>query len=676
MRDTSGRQAGSRIAWKRVAAALAIAASAIAVARLVGATEFGRRIENTSYDLRVAYAAEPAPASTAIVLVDISESTVRALEPMLGRWPWPRAVHAAAIDYLVKAGARVIAYDVLFSEREGRSEAAIGGRVVTGAESDRTLVESVRAAGNVVLLGDATFEGASGAASAPIEPPVLPGPAYAPGPGFEPRPSVLMPFDDLRLAARSLGHNRLRRDAGSDFARSMQPFVDVSGVAVPSLGLAGALAYLDARPEDVRLNGRELTVGPARLHLIDEAGRGPGPRSLAAVLRFSRPTMDSGGVRSFFPSYAFFDVLVSADNEMVGKPPIIPASAFADKLVFVGTSAAGLFDRYPTPFGGGAGGVELHATLAANVLSGRGMRRVDPWLDVLAVTAAAAASAALAVALPVVASSSAVVLLLAAGMAALTVGVGRGLWIAAVEPSIAMLMALFLGVAWQYFVEGRQKREMKRLFGRYVSKDVIDELLANPSLARLGGQRRHMTVLFSDIRGFTAASEKSTPEAVVAQLNEYFGAMVEVLFRHRGTLDKFVGDMVMGLFGAPLEDPDHADHAVGAAVEMVEVLGRLNARWSAEGRPTLEIGVGINTGDMIAGNVGAEAIMSYTVIGDAVNLGSRLESLNKEYGTRILMSEATRASLKTPFVSRPMGAVTVKGKTEPIEVHEVVVSVQ
>jgi adenylate cyclase len=204
-----------------------------------------------------------------------------------------------------------------------------------------------------------------------------------------------------------------------------------------------------------------------------------------------------------------------------------------------------------------------------------------------------------------------------------------------------------------------------------VSNDVIDQLMADPALVRLGGQRRDMTVLFSDIRGFTAASERAAPEAVVTQLNEYFGAMVDVLFRHRGTLDKFVGDMVMGLFGAPLADPHHADHAVGAALEMTATLDRLNERWRGEGRPALNIGIGINSGDMIAGNIGSEAIMSYTVIGDAVNLGARLESLNKQYGTRIIISEATRDALPDRYVFRPLGDVVVKGKTKPVAIYEV-----
>ena len=190
-------------------------------------------------------------------------------------------------------------------------------------------------------------------------------------------------------------------------------------------------------------------------------------------------------------------------------------------------------------------------------------------------------------------------------------------------------------------------------------------------MASLGVTRREMTVLFSDIRGFTTASEQGRPEDVVRQLNEHFSNMVEVLFRHHGTVDKFVGDMVMGLFGAPVPDPNHAEHAVQAALEMVARLDSLNGEWRAAGRPTLDIGVGVNTGEMIAGNIGSEAIMSYTVIGDSVNLGSRLESLNKEYGTRILISQMTKDQLRTPVPTRLIGPVVVKGRTQPVVVYEV-----
>jgi adenylate cyclase len=248
-----------------------------------------------------------------------------------------------------------------------------------------------------------------------------------------------------------------------------------------------------------------------------------------------------------------------------------------------------------------------------------------------------------------------------------------GLWVGMAAPLLAMAVALFSGTAYQYFVEGREKRKVKRLFGRYVSKDVYDQLLRNPELAVLGGRRRDMTVLFSDIRGFTSVTEKGDPEALVAQLNDYFSRMVDIVFRHGGTVDKFVGDMVMALFGAPVDDPDHGEHAVAAAVDMVRELGALNERWAAEGRARLDIGIGVNSGEMIAGNIGSTSIMSYTVIGDNVNLGARLESLNKDYRSRIIISDATRARLKGAYVLRALGEVVVKGKTRPVSIFEVVV---
>ena len=180
-----------------------------------------------------------------------------------------------------------------------------------------------------------------------------------------------------------------------------------------------------------------------------------------------------------------------------------------------------------------------------------------------------------------------------------------------------------------------------------------------------------MTVLFSDIRGFTTMTERGQPEAVVEQLNAYFSAMVDVLFEHRGTLDKFVGDMVMALFGAPLADDEHADHAVQAALAMQAKLKELNAAWKAAGLPEIATGVGVNTGEMIAGTIGSDQVRSYTVIGDAVNLGSRIESLNKQYGTTVLVSESTVKELKHQYDLRALGDVVVKGKTQAVAIFEV-----
>src|SRR5437764_12429947 len=180
-----------------------------------------------------------------------------------------------------------------------------------------------------------------------------------------------------------------------------------------------------------------------------------------------------------------------------------------------------------------------------------------------------------------------------------------------------------------------------------------------------------MTLLFSDIRGFPTVSERGQPEEIVGMLNEYFTRMVAIVFAHHGTVDKFVGDMVMALFGAPLDDPDHAEHAVQAAVHMVEELGRMYRSWKDRGMAQLDIGVGVNSGDMIAGNIGSSSIMSYAVIGDNVNLGSRLESLNKDYKTRIIISDATRVRLTGGYETRSLGDVVVKGKSKAVAIFEV-----
>ena len=663
----------SRRLMRRTFVGLALGLAAALLALVCARLPFVRRAEQGAYDLMVARTAPTADPASPVVIVDINESSVRALAPLIGRWPWPRVIHASALGYLARAGAKVVACDVLFTEPSGQGTVVINDQTIDLAASDQALVDAVRSAGMVVLLADATYEGLVRDDATPAPVAEGPGVRYEPGPGFEARPSLLLPFPLLAGSAAGIGHNLLVRDEGSDAVRRMLPFIVHQGRAVPSLGTAAALAFADARPEDVRIDGDALRMGRHALPLVSDLAPTPDGRripSRQALVRFLRPVDDGSGARMTFPTYSFFDLLLSADQLSAGTAPALPPSLFEGKLVFIGTSAAGTFDRYTTPFEGGLPGVALHATLADNILSGRTMRQSATASGVVTVGAAFVAGLAAAV-LPV--AWAAVVV--AAAAAGLFVWIGQqsaaGVWVASVTPGLAMGLALFGGVAWQYFVEGREKREVRRLFGRYVSRDVIEALASDPALAGLGGQRREMTVLFSDIRGFTSASERRPPEDVVAQLNEYFSAMVEVLFRHRGTLDKFVGDMVMGLFGAPLDDREHADHAVAAAIDMLRALDELNARWRADGRPPVEIGIGISSGEMIAGNIGSAAIMSYTVIGDAVNLGARLESLNKERGTRILISEATRRRLTRPVATRPVGEMAVKGRVEPVLVHEV-----
>jgi adenylate cyclase len=465
----------------------------------------------------------------------------------------------------------------------------------------------------------------------------------------ETRPQVTPPFPALAQAAHAIGHSMFMLDSDGP-ARRVAPVAQIGDRTIAAFSLAATIAS---------------GVTPSIQARTDYAGnctvmipwRGP------AINRSGQPTFDS---------YSFYDLFYAQQQVLSGEKPALDSSAFKDRIVIVGATAEGVKDIFTTPFASGEiSGPEVHANLIDAFTTGRSIDRAPSYVTALLIIAAAlivgvAGSFFNAWWTSAIVAAVAVVFLWQS-----VFWFARGLWIPVTVPALTLIFAFVGDLAWKYFVEGREKRQVKKLFSRYVSKDVYEQLVANPSLAALGGARRHMTVLFSDIRGFTTLSEKGTPEDVVSQLNELFTRMVRVVFAHRGTVDKFVGDMIMALYGAPLDDDDHAEHAVQTALAMIKTLEEMNGEWARQGRPQLGIGIGINTGDMIAGNVGSEAIMSYTVIGDAVNLGARLESLNKDYGTRIIISEATRARLKGRYDIHPLGDVIVKGKTMPVAIYEV-----
>ncbi len=631
---------------------------------------FLRTIELKTYDWRLTNTADPATARKDIALIDIDEYSLQNLEPNTGKWPWPRAVHSMLIDYLARGPAKVVAYDVIFSGPDTRSGFPFGGATWTGAESDQALADSVKAAGNVILPVDTTFEGAAvGERPTPVDAGFHVNSAHP-----VQRKVVLPPYQGLANVAAGFGHNLVVLDPDGPLRHNI-PFVASSGVSIASLGLTATLRAMGIRPETVQVSGETLRIGDRALRLsLRKTRSAEGEQTYEwAPINFRGPALLDDLKSRPYASYAFFDLLYSEQQILDGQKPTIDPSVFKDKLVFVGVSATGLNDTYETPFSHGKmPGMQIHAAVADDILSNRFLTESSETSRLIPVLASALAIGFLTTMVAAFWATGIVVIFVAVLGWAATVLFAHGYWMNLSQPVLASAVALFGGVSYQYFVEGREKRKMKRLFGQYVSKDVYEQLVANPALARLGGQRREMTVLFSDIRGFTTVTERGQPEEIVGMLNEYFTHMVDIVFRYRGTVDKFVGDMVMALFGAPLDDPDHADHAVQAALEMIAELKRLNQQWKAQGRfAELDIGVGVNTGIMIAGNIGSDAIMSYTVIGDAVNLGSRLESLNKQYSTHIIVSDATRRALKGRYVYRPLGDVVVKGKTEPVAIFEI-----
>jgi len=627
-------------------------------------------VELRTYDWRLSHTARPDTARQDIALVEIDEYSLRNLQPNAGRWPWPRAVHSLLIDYLARAPAKVIAYDVNFAEADTRRGFDFGDGTWSGAESDQALADSIKAAGNVLLLADATFDGEANDA------PPFPDLGYRlESAEILERRAIFLPFPALAGAAAGFGHNLVVLDPDGPIRHSV-PFVRARARAVPNLGVAAAMRVAGISPAAVAVENGQFTIGDRRLPT--SVRRVPTSDGVTAyrwsLIDFRGPALLDDLKTRTYPTYSFFDLEYSEEQLLAKTTPKVDPSVFKDKIVFVGTTASGLLDVFETPFAHGKmPGIQIHAAVADDILSNRFIRPASGWVRVVSVVAGALVVGTSAALLPAWWATLAAFAVMALMAWWATFLFTNGVWFNLTQPVLASWFALLGGVGYQYFFEDREKRRVKQLFGRYVSKDVYAVLMANPGLARLGGQRREMSVLFSDIRGFTTVTERGQPDEIVSMLNEYFSSMVDLVFKHGGTLDKFVGDMVMALYGAPLDDPDHADHAVQTALAMIAELGRLNARWKEQGRFSgLDIGIGINTGPMIAGNIGSEAIMSYTVIGDAVNLGSRLESLNKEFGTRIIISDATRQRLKGDYEFRPLGDVVVKGKTYPVAIFEVV----
>jgi adenylate cyclase len=671
------------------------------IALLLGLAGLARTAEMKLYDwrTRAAASARRAAPSADIVLVNIDDDSLRRMEPLVGRWPWPRLVHATLIDYLAAGGAKAVLYDVLFAEAD-RSKFMVGEAEWTGEESDQALVDATERAGNVVHVAEAAsaelLDPSRAVNAALHDVPGLNRP-FSVEPCVERRPQITPPFPALARAARAIGHSLVVYDPDGPLRRVV-PFVRIARqadgrpgeapaeagaardplsateIVVPSLSLAAMMMADGLAPEDVGVSDGVLAIGTTRVPLVTELVPdyyGPPTPACRALLPWRGPTRGSDGVPTF-PYYSFYDLFYSRQQVLENVRPEVPPDTFRGKIVVVGVAAEGLRDVFVTPFAEGRmPGAEIHANTIDAWRTGRALVPLSGWRGALvAIGLAMLVGGAGAFRSAWITAAAASVL--AAGYLWLNIRqFAAGSWWPLALPLTAMLMAFVADLGWQYFVEGREKRKVKQLFSRYVARNVYDQLLADPTRAQLGGTRRYMTVLFSDMRGFTSLSEKGRPEEIVSQLNDYFTRMVKVLFEHQGTLDKFVGDMVMALFGAPLDDEDHAEHAVQTALAMVRALDVLNAEWEAFGQPRLDIGIGINSGEMVAGNIGSDTIMSYTVIGDAVNLGARLESLNKEYGTRIIISESTRALLKGQYDIRPLGSVTVKGKSQPVAIFQV-----
>lgn len=538
------------------------------------------------------------PAEPSIVLVEINDASLATV----GRWPWPREIHARIIEALSKSGAAAIGYDVNFPEPSDE-------------ENDAALERALRDAGNVVLPIELQIAFSGNALS------------YDPS-------AVVSPLPRFSAAARAAGHSNTPPDTDG-VVRRIPLAVDApdkSAVASFALQTLRVSQPLSAAPTD-------------------------------AMDRYGRLTVNYGGhPRGTFPTISAVDVL---------RGDFDP-SVVAGKTIFVGSSAADLHDDrlVPTSLGIPMPGVEIHASLADTILSKRWLVPVPAWTEIFLLLAIGAAFG-FAVTYLRARSSVVVAIIFWIGLVITAIVLfDKGRILDVVWPTIAIVFSYAAVTLERRLSADRERRELKNAFSRYVAPAVVESILQDPSRLKLGGEKRRMTVLFSDVRGFTTISESLPPEQLVEIMNTYLTAMTEIVFANGGTLDKYIGDAVMAFWNAPLDQPDHAIRAATTAIEMQKKLSEMNREKIFPNGIELKIGIGINTGDMIVGNMGSETRFDYTVLGDNVNLGARLESLTKEYGVGIIVSDAMRAEAGESLVTRELGAVTVKGKKAPVLIHE------
>ena len=378
---------------------------------------------------------------------------------------------------------------------------------------------------------------------------------------------------------------------------------------------------------------------------------------------FGRILVNYLGPPKTFPHFSITDILN-------GK---LPEGTFKDTIVLVGATAVGIYDSRNTPFSTVHPGLEVHANIVDSILR-QNFLNIPKRANVYNLIAIITMGILIGITLPRLSAVKGALFALGLFSAFIIVAcwlfVSLGVWLNMVYPIFVLMIVYSSLTVFHYFTEERRRKEIKSAFSYYVSDSVIDEMLSNPDQLKLGGEEKEISVLFCDLVGFTSYAEFYTPNAMIAILGEYFSEMTEQVFAHEGLLKEYVGDELMAIFGAPLEQKDHPKRACLAALAMRDRLQEMRQVWLDMDRPALEARIGVNTGAMLVGNVGSKYRFSYGALGDPVNLGSRLEGLNKIYGTDILIGEDTAQLVKDLFLVREIDFVRVKGKTKPVRVYE------
>ncbi|MGH8671365.1 MAG: CHASE2 domain-containing protein [Burkholderiales bacterium] len=631
------------------------------------------RFENLSYDARLLLTM-PHSKDNRVVIVDIDEKSL-AEE---GRWPWGRDRLALMMNQLFdRYRVALVAFDVVFAEPDVSSGINVlqnlAQQELQHDATYRAVLEQIRPRldhdaqfakvleGRPVVLGyyfNPVSDAVEARQSGMLPNPTLPAGAFA---------GRTIPF----VGGNGYGANLAEFQRAAKRAGHFVPFLDDDGITrrVPML-----MEYKGAYYESLSLAIMRTLLGISNVEPIFPTGRTFGYTGLEWLKLGNLYIPVDERVNALVPyrgkkgSFKY----ISATDVIHGRASV---ADLKDAVALVGTSAPGLQDLRAAPMEASYPGVEIHANLVAGMLD-RSIKQKPAYVRGAEIVTLLVLGLVLSIVLPMLSPLKAA--LASAVASVLVLGINLLAWssgnlVLPLASSIMLVVILFvLSMSYGYFIEARGKRQLAGVFGQYVPPELVEKMGENPqkfTQELMEGQRREMTVLFSDVRNFTSMSEGLTPKQLSQMLNEYLTVMTNVIQKHNGTIDKYIGDAIMAFWGAPLEDPQHARHALLAAMEMQAALVDLRIKFKEKGWPEIKTGAGVNSGEINVGNMGSEFRMAYTVLGDPVNLASRLEGLTKQYGVTIMVGEATKKAIPD-MVFRELDRVRVKGKEEPVAIFE------
>lgn len=613
-------------------------------------------LEQKTFDMRVQYRDGQKAGHEDIVIVLIDEASLESMNPLVGRWPWPRTLYAELNLFLAEQDVKAVLYDVLFTEPQiPRDENGELG------PDDIDLVISSMEMGHAIhamqLLKEPEWDEKNNILGRQL--PELFVERFslnATGSSqlFESgNNNYYLPLTELYENTAGIGVVEFLPDNDGIFRRT-KLIRTYQGHMFPVLSLA---ALIHQQPEnEISIADDAINWGQTPIPLLKNGDFLVNPKN-------EFQTISIGGV------FATIQQINEGNFENV----IVDPELFRGKIVLVGASAVGVEDLKPTPYGPNFPGVFLHASIISNVLD-KDFITKPPVLAEIVISLLIAFLIAWIITSDVKIWFKGTIPLIITCLyilAAYYIFSSFRVWLAVVFPVVGGMLSVY-GASFIYmaFTEGTERLKTKRMFSQYLSPSVLSEVMELKSLTAEIGETKHLTILFSDIRGFTSISESLESRKVVEMLNYYLHEMVELVFKYKGTLDKFIGDAVMAFWGAPIEMKNHASQSVSCALEMIDKLKSVNKHFRANGYPEINIGVGLNTGPVIVGNIGSTKRLDYTVIGDNVNLASRIEGLTKKYGCSIIIAQSAHDMLDDRYICRTIDKVQVKGKTEPALLYE------